>query len=112
MEIRVPDLSGLGTTHEVGPCQIAERLCGGANKPLRTEAIELQAGVSGAGLLHAHEPSGIAGEPETRRVVALLRLEQGQFVLTARPELPSVIGVGTDPCVLLDGGGAVGRCRS
>jgi hypothetical protein len=39
----------------------------------------------------------------------LLRLEQGQLALMARPELPGVIAVGTDPGVLLDGGCAVRR---
>jgi hypothetical protein len=55
MEIRLPDLSEIGTALEVGPCQVAERLPGDGNEPLRTEVVEIQAGVSGAGLLHAHE---------------------------------------------------------
>jgi hypothetical protein len=39
MEIRLPDLSGIGKALEVIPCQVTERLCGRGNEPLRTQFV-------------------------------------------------------------------------
>src|SRR5215467_12449230 len=95
MEIRPNDLSGIGVAFEVSPRQITEWLCGGGKESLRTQPVQIQAGVSGASFLHSHEPLRIGGESEARRVVVLLRLEQGQRVLVPRPELPAIAAVGS-----------------
>src|SRR5215468_9518078 len=48
------DLSPLGTTLEISPCQVAQRLLGRGNEALRSEAVQIERRLARAGFLHSH----------------------------------------------------------
>src|SRR6516162_6428077 len=64
------------------------RLLGRGNEALRTQAVQIERRLARACFLHPDEPSRIIGESEARRVVWLLRFEQGELALVTRPKLP------------------------
>jgi len=82
------DLSPLGTTLEISPCQVAQRLLGRGNEALRTQAVQIERRLARAGFLHAHEPFQIIGEAKPRWIIGQLRIKQRECALPAHPELP------------------------
>src|SRR5262249_8457580 len=82
------DLSPLGTTLEISPCQVAQRLLGRGNEALRTLAVQIERRLARAGFLHTHEPFQIVGEAKPRWIAGRRRIEQSECALPAHPELP------------------------
>src|SRR5215510_9276033 len=90
-EWQLASLHPLGTSLEISPCQVAQRLLGRGNEALRTQAVQIERRLARAGFLHAHEPFQIIGEAKPGWIIGQLRIKQRECALPAHPELPFVV---------------------